>query len=219
MNSNLLPQQKLSVLMVDDHSMIREAYKRILKTIEFVGEVELANSGEQAIEILKQTNFDIVLMDNSMPCGMLGVDATLWITQYQPKVKVIGISNIDLLDTGLEFMIKGAKGFYEKGKANELLEAALLAVSSGGTYFSEEIQTELIKHESGMGNFKKVELNNRELFIIECLFQAMNSKEIADKLALRQRRVEQLINEIHLKTGCKTQFQLAIFLARSKILK
>jgi DNA-binding NarL/FixJ family response regulator len=114
MNSNLFPQQKLSVLMVDDHAMMRDAYKRILSTIQFVGFVEVASSGEQAIEILKQKNFDMVLMDYKFSGGMKGSEATKWITEQKPLVKVIGISSNEFLNIGIEFMISGAKGFLKK---------------------------------------------------------------------------------------------------------
>lgn len=219
MNSNLFPQQKLSVLMVDDHAMMREAYKRILETIEFVGFVEVASSAEQAIDILKQTNYDIVLMDYKFSGGMKGSEATKWITEHKPQVKVIGISSIEFLNIGIEFIINGAKGFFEKGLGDEKLELALLSVYNGGSYFNQEIHDELLNSKLNFNSKQNVALTDRDYIIIDCLYKAMNSKEIGEKLDLKPRRVEQLINEIYTKTGCKTQFQLAIFLAVNKVLK
>jgi len=219
MNKNNIPDNFISIMVVDDHQFIRVYIGKLLSTFNFIGKIELAASGEEAIAKLKNEHFDIVLMDNSMPKGMYGVDATYWITQNLPNVKVIGITNLETGSTGLEFVVKGAKGFFEKGLAVELLEKALLIVYHGGTYYTEELQEMIIRKKLGIEHYKRVELDDREYIIIKCLSEALTSKYIADKLNLKIRRVEQLINEIHLKTGCKTPFQLAMFLTRNKYLK
>lgn len=214
-----LSNKLISVLVVDDHLLIRESYERLLKNYNFIGEIQLAESGEQAIEKLKKQHFDVVLMDNSMPNGMHGVDATLWISQNLPNVKVIGITNFEIGKTGIEFVIKGAKGFFEKGLAHEFLEKAILTVYNGGTFLSEEVMTDLKYYGLREDNCKKVELDEREFLIVKALSEAKSTKYIAAELGLKVRRVEQLINEIHTKTGCKTPFQLAMFLIRNRYLK
>lgn len=219
MSEKNIPNNFISIMVVDDHQFIRVYLGKLLSTFNFIGKIELAASGEEAITKLKNEHFDIVLMDNSMPNGMFGVDATFWITQNLPAVKVIGITNIEAGSTGLEFFVKGAKGFFEKGLASELLEKALLTVYYGGTYYTEELQKSIIDKKLGIEHYKRVELDEREYTIIECLSEAKSTKYIADKLDLKVRRVEQLINEIHIKTGCKTIFQLAMFLTRNKYLK
>jgi len=219
MIESIVPKKLISIMVVDDHLFIRNSLKNLISTLDFISKIELASSGEEAIGKLKLEHFDLVLMDNSMPNGMLGVDATYWITQNLPKVKVIGISNLEVVSTGLEFVVKGAKGFFEKGLAVEFLKEALLTVYNGGTYYTEDLQNSIIKNKLGIENYKRVELNEREYLIIEYLSKAMSTKYIADKLDLKVRRVEQLINEIHIKTGCKTPFQLAMYLTRNKYLK
>lgn len=219
MSENNVPDEFISILVVDDHLFIRNSLKNLMLKFNFIGKIELSSSGEEAIDILKREHFDIVLMDNSMPNGMYGVDATYWITKNLPNVKVIGITNIEAGSTGLEFFVKGAKGFFEKGLASELLEKALLTVYMGGTYYTEELQKLILQNKLGIEHYKRVELDEREFTIIECLSQAKSTKFIADKLDLKVRRVEQLINEIHIKTGCKSIFQLAMFLTRNKYLK
>lgn len=218
MNSDLLPENKLSVLMVDDHLMIRESYQRLLKDIDFVGKIVLAASAELAIELLKQQHVDIVLMDNSLNGGMSGINATLWITQHKPDVKVIGISNFGEIETGIQFMINGAKGFFEKGLGVENLKRSLIEVSNNKKYFSDELLNEIAVHDNGIEHFRRIELTERELSVVEYLCQAKSTKYIADKLEVSVRRVEQLINEINAKTGCKTQFQLAAFLFKNNYL-
>jgi DNA-binding NarL/FixJ family response regulator len=219
MNESPIPDNFISVLFVDDHLFIRNSFQKLLQTFNFVGKIELAESGEEAIIKLKNEHFDIVLMDNSMPKGMLGVDATYWITQNLPDIKVIGITNIETGNTGVEFFVKGAKGFFEKGFASEFLDKAILTVYYGGTFYSEDVQEKIIYNKLGIEHYKRVELDEREYFIIECLSNALSTKYIADKLNLKVRRVEQIISEIHSKTGCKTPFQLAMYLTRNKYLK
>lgn len=214
-----LSKNIVSVLIVDDHLLIREAYKKILCEIDFIGKFQLAESGEKAIEILKNEPFDIVIMDNSMPKGMTGVETTLWITQNLPSVKVIGISNFDIGSTGIEFFVNGAKVFFEKGLAHEYLENSILTVYNGGIYFSEEHWKDIKNWGLGLDQNNRVELDEREYKIIQHLCEAKSNKFIADALGIKVRRIEQLINEIKVKTGCKTPFQLAMFLTRYKYLK
>jgi DNA-binding NarL/FixJ family response regulator len=219
MGESLIFNELISIMVVDDHLFIRNSLARLLRNFDFVEKIELAESGEIAIEILKQNHFDIVLMDNSMPNGMFGVDATLWITKNLPKINVIGITNLEIGNTGIQFVVNGAKGFFEKGLSEENLKKAIITVYNGGTYFSDDVQKKIITYNLGIESYKRVELTEREYQVIEYLSNALPTKHIADKLNLKVRRVEQIINEIQLKTDCKTPFQLAMFLTRNKYLK
>ena len=129
---------KLRVLLVDDHTSIREALRLILEMesdIEVIGEV---NDSREVVEAVEQTRPDVVCMDVNMPY-LNGIEATRAVLAVHPQIRVIGLSvhaNIAIVGVIIN---AGAKGYIIKSDAGNELPQAIRLVSQGQNYFSREL--------------------------------------------------------------------------------
>lgn len=139
--------RKITILITDDHVMMRTTWKYILSTdprFEVVGE---SSSAVEAIEGAKNLRPDIILMDINLS-GMNGVTATQILTKEVPYSRIIGASHHYDPSYAREMMAKGAKGYITKGGSREELFTAIMEVYSGKTYLSDEIKDRLSDKES-----------------------------------------------------------------------
>ncbi|MFQ5875342.1 MAG: response regulator transcription factor, partial [Dehalococcoidia bacterium] len=121
----------IQVLVVDDHPVVREGLRAMLRSepgIEVVGE---ASSGEEAVELCRQLKPDVVLVDIRMP-GMSGIEVTQRIKSVQPSSAVIVLTMYDSEMYVVEAIRAGAAGYLVKDSSRELLSHAINSVVDGG---------------------------------------------------------------------------------------
>lgn len=188
---------KLSVLIVDDHPLFRKAIIRLLRNIPFVENIEEAENGEKALAKMETRAFDIVLLDLMMPV-MNGTDTARHIRRRYPASRIIILTMSDSKNEMIELLGMGVLGYVLKSTDEEELTTAILKVKEGSTYLSESVNNVWQEFLAGRSNaellknnqfFDKNELSDREKEIIRMLCKQMNSKEIADRLAMSQHTV------------------------------
>jgi DNA-binding NarL/FixJ family response regulator len=129
---------QITVLFVDDHPLIRKAWDFILaqdSRFKLIGECE---SGEIAIELSKQLNPDVVIMDIRLP-GMNGIETTRLIKKNSPDVKVIGLSFDIRPENAQKMMQSGATGYLTKISSPDEIFRAIIEVKKGRTYICQEM--------------------------------------------------------------------------------
>jgi DNA-binding NarL/FixJ family response regulator len=142
------------VLIVDDHAAIRRGVQAILHPFpewEFCGE---ADNGNDAIRMAAALKPDVIIMDVSMP-GLNGIDATRVIRKTQPEVKVVLLTLHDSAELVRSAFRAGARGYLLKTDAEQELVKALAEIVGQGTYFSQKIDSEVVKgviKEMGMSH-------------------------------------------------------------------
>lgn len=184
-------KSKISILLVDDHKLIRDSWKFILDGDPRFSVIGETGSGEVAIEIAKTLRPDIVLMDVNMS-PVHGFDSTRQIIRYSPASKVIAVSMHTMPAYAKRMMQLGAMGYVTKNSSKEEMIKAILEVSSGGKYISEEI-TNLIAAKELEEEVSQDDINTlsrREIDIIHLIKQGMSSKEIAQQLDISLKTVE-----------------------------
>jgi len=132
------------VLIVDDHAAIRRGVQAILHPFpewEFCGE---ADNGNDAIRMADTLKPDVIIMDVSMP-GLNGIDATRAIRKAQPDIKIVLLTLHDSADLVRSAFRAGARGYLLKTDAEQELVKALKAITAQGTYFSQKIDSEVVK--------------------------------------------------------------------------
>ena len=130
--------KEIKVLIVEDRDVIRDGIKLSLlrsKTIKIIGE---ASDGYEAIEMIKRHDYDVVLMDINMP-NMNGIEATKKILKINPKIKILGNSFFVNAEYVFQILNAGAFGFITKGENASKYQEAILSVSNGSVYLSNEI--------------------------------------------------------------------------------
>lgn len=134
---------EISILLADDHSLFREGLKRILNMEEGLNVVAECGDGESAIQLCRDLNPDVVLMDINMP-KVSGVEATAEIYKEMPDVKVIILSIHDDESYVFETLRKGASGYLLKDMETESLIQAIRTVMQGHAYIHPRVTGKLI---------------------------------------------------------------------------
>jgi DNA-binding NarL/FixJ family response regulator len=178
-----------SIVVVDDHKIMRDGIKAILQLSgEFlvVGEAE---NGVEAIQVAKDIRPDIVLMDISLP-GLNGIEATAELLRHSPATKVVILSMYDDENSVVGAIRSGARAFVLKKASDSDLLDALRTVAKGGSYLSPQVSDQLLRRiqrgdlECKQGPSALESLSPRELQVMRLVAEGRTSKEIAGLLDL-----------------------------------
>ena len=181
----------ISIILVDDHKLIRDSWSFILNSDPRFTVVGETDNGEDAVEIVKNLRPDIVLMDVNM-APVNGFDATQQINKFTPGSKVIAVSMHTMPAYAKRMMQLGAMGYVTKNSSKDEMIKAILEVSAGKKYICDEVKNILAQKEleeeespSDMNN-----LSRREIDIIKLIKEGLSSKEIALHLDISLKTVE-----------------------------
>lgn len=183
---------KIKVLLVDDHQLIIDGLKSLLKNTDEIVVTGEANNGREALRLLDILNIDLVLMDIDMPV-MNGIDALKEIKNVKPGIKVIILSMHDESGMIKNLLAIGADGYLLKSASQEELISAIKKVSDGNKYFSTEVTLSLLNgsRENLQTSKQQVEiLTSREEEILKLIAQGFSNKEIGVKLFISHRTVD-----------------------------
>ncbi|MGE0081463.1 MAG: UvrY/SirA/GacA family response regulator transcription factor [Thiohalomonadaceae bacterium] len=208
----------ITVVLVDDHAIVRSGIKAILSKAEGVEVVDEAETGEAAIELVRRAPPDVVLMDVNMP-GIGGMEATRRIVRMNPKVKVIilTVHNEDPYPTRL--FKAGATGYLTKGCSVEEMVNAIRQVHAGGHFVSNAIAQSvalsmLPGHESPLER-----LSQREMQVFMMLMRGDRPQEISNTLHLSPKTVSTYRTRLFGKLGVKSDAELTRLAMRYGLLE
>ena len=182
--------KKISILIADDHLLLREMWTHILNSDFRFGVIGSTGNGEEAIEIATNQMPDIILMDISMS-PIDGFEATRQITSYQTVSKIIGVSMHNILAYAKRLINAGAKGYLTKNSSKEEMINAILEVNSGRKYICDEILNMISKNEFAISTDLGINnLTAREIDILSCIKQGFSSREIGLQLDVCTKTIE-----------------------------
>lgn len=181
--------ERIKILIADDHSIFRESLKVLLETVPSFKVVGLAGNGSEAIEEAERVNPDVVLMDLSMPM-MDGMDATRKILQKSPRAKVIILSVLDREEFISQMLEAGVSGYLTKDINAMDLFSAVNSAYRGDTYFSPSISRKVINGYLKTENERAKPLSKREKEIVKLLADGRSKREISDLLCISPRTVD-----------------------------
>ncbi len=186
--------KKIKVLVVDDHTLVRDGIRALLSLaadIEVVGE---ASDGKEALQKVRQLAPDVVLMDLAMPT-MGGLEATRRIRREFAGTKVLALTQYDDSEYVIPIIEAGARGFVTKRAAFSELASAIQAVYNGDSYLSPSAAAALVEECQQKPNEKGEkdpyqQLTDREREVLKLVVEGYTAREIADMLVVSPKTVE-----------------------------
>ncbi len=217
MTFNPLQKPPIKVFIVDDHSLVRAGIARMMADEPDITVIGQAESGEGALTLLQQITPNVVLMDVNMP-GMGGIEATQRIKKYYPKIRIIGMSSIDVGVIPTRMLAAGAQAFITKSVTVAELMNAVRLVHAGQHYISSSVAVNLATDPFNKGEkvmFEK--LSKRELQIAMLLSEGAKVSGVAELLELSPKTVYTYRYRVFEKLGIKSDVELTILAMKNGI--
>ncbi|MBI4931641.1 MAG: response regulator transcription factor [Bacteroidetes bacterium] len=200
-------EKKIRIMFVDDHQILIDGMKALLKNniqFEIAGE---ATRCEKALEIIPRINPDIIVTDINMP-EMSGIEFTAVINKKYPQIKILALSMYGEKGMISEMLDAGVSGYILKNTGKQELVDALLKIHDGGLFFSDEVSAEMMKNIAEKKQLsteeQKAHLTPREKEIIQLIAKEFSNSQIAEALFISERTVETHRKNIFRKTNTKS---------------
>ena len=208
----------IRILIADDHTIMREGLKRILEGIEDIQVIGEAFDGHDTLEKARLGNFDVLLMDLSMP-GRSGVDLIRQINDEMPKLPILILTMHEEEQYAVRAIRAGARGYLTKESAGTQLVTALRKVASGRPYISIEVAEQLaMSAMPADNNLPHTSLSDREFEVFSHLVKGKSITEIAELLHLSVKTVSTHKTRIMLKMERNTLSDLVQYAVANKLL-
>ena len=211
---------KLTVLLVDDHAVVRAGYKSYLSLSEKIGHVYEVDSGEAACQQYIQQPADVVVMDLSMP-GMGGLECIRRLIKRTPHCKILVFSIHNELIYATRAIKSGAKGYISKSSLPETLVAAVCTIAQGQTYIDAEMAQKLAVSmvTEQDDEYKINQLSPREFDVFCLLANGSSSREVAEKLHISYKTVCNHSTSIKEKLAAKTIAEFTLMATRQGLIQ
>jgi DNA-binding NarL/FixJ family response regulator len=194
----------IRVLIADDHSIVRDGLKRILAATPDLQVAGEAASGDEALAAVKANDYDVVMLDMSMP-GLSGIDLVKRLKLERPKLKILVLSMHGERQYAARALKAGAAGYLNKDSPAEALLGALRKVAAGGVHIGEAAAASLLQtgekpaHEA---------LSDREFEVMRLLVEGLGPTEIGERLHLSVKTVSTHKTRILEKLGLNSTAEL-----------
>jgi len=218
-----MKENKLTLLVVDDHKIFRDGLKLLLSHFSFIGDMYEASNGVEFLDMLEELEPDIVLMDINMPV-MGGIEATNRALAKHPGLKIIVLTTFHDDHYVEQMMIAGVEGYMLKRSTPEEFESAIRKVYSGGNYFSDEIVRTVVRklnriREEAMVRTSLPVLTEREQEILGLLCQGFNNEKIGEMIHISPKTIEKHKSSLFQKTDTSNTVNLIIYAFKNGLVK
>lgn len=214
----------IKVLLTDDHSLIRHGVAAMLSDVDDIEVIGSVPSGEDAINTVREARPDVILMDILMG-GMTGIEATRWIKNDDPTIKVVMLSmeiSREYVSAGIQ---SGVDGYLPKDIDKETLVQAIRTVFSGGRFFNDAIMKLVFEDFYSREKLKTPatvklpnDLTKREYEILGLVASGRTNKEVADALFISVKTVETHKTNVLQKLGLRNTAELIKYAIKNKLI-
>lgn len=215
------PARKIQVAITDDHTLLRNALARLVNSFDGYSVLLEADNGKDLRnKIMKHIVPDVVLLDVNMP-DMDGFETTQWLRKNYPYIKILALSMLSDEKTIIKMFRLGATGYLLKNTDAEELKKALDAVINKNVYLSEYVSAKLVSglYTDQEEDIKPVLLNERERDFLRWICTELTYKEIAEKMNLSARTVDDYRQSLFNKLKVHSRVGLVMYAIRNGIVE
>jgi DNA-binding NarL/FixJ family response regulator len=202
------PSKRISVLLVDDHAVVREGYRRLLERDDSLVVAGEAATAAEAMRLDADLRPDVVVLDIALP-GVSGIEILRRIIARRPDACVLMFSMYHDGIYASREIDAGARGFLSKASAPDLLVEAVRSVAGGGRYVSPDVEAAMNKQSSAANELADA-LSTRELEVLRMLTQGYGIEEIGQRLGLSPKTAANHQSSIKQKLGAESALQLML---------
>lgn len=210
---------KIKLLIVDDEKLIRESLKIMLSLFNDIEIVGLASNGYEALEVCKNIDVNVVLMDIRMEkCD--GVLGTRLIKEQFNKIKVLMLTTFKDEEYIHKALTYGASGYLLKDSSHEVIYEGIKTVVGGNIVIHPDVANKMLSYnvkDKEEVSLKEYDLSKKEINIITKIANGLNNKEIGEELFLSEGTIKNNISNILAKLELRDRTQLAIFAFKNRI--
>lgn len=194
--------QNIRVMIIDDHQIVRQGLVALINTEPGLTVIAEGCDGQQAVELFRQQQPDVTLMDLRMPV-LTGVEATKLIRKEFPQARIIVLTTFDGDEDIYRALQAGAQSYLLKGVSFEDLTEAIRTVHAGQRRIPAGVAERLAERMAGE------ELTAREVQVLELIVRGKSNKEIGTALSISEATVKSHINSLLSKMGVADRTQAA----------
>jgi two-component system invasion response regulator UvrY len=209
---------KLTLLLVDDHAVVRSGFKVLLQTWDDVDVVAEANSGEEALPLYTQHRPEVVVMDIAM-AGMGGIEATKRLLALDPQVRVLALTAHEDSSYAKRALQAGALGYLSKRSAPEVLIDALRMVARHQRFIDPIIAQRMANQRNDSDSQHIDKLSPREFEVFILLAKGRSVLDISQALGLSASTVGTHLYKVKLKLQLSNQSEMTLLAMRHGLLE
>ncbi len=206
------------VLLADDHRLFREGLRGLLSAQEGIEVVGVAADGVELVSLTESVEYDVALIDIEMPV-MNGLEAAGKILSAHPEALLVALTMHNDEAYYYRMVELGVKGFLLKNSDIDEVVCAVRKVSEGGCYFSQELLDSLVNTLQESQVEAEPLLSEREMEVLPLICQGLSNQEIADKLFISKRTVDNHRANILEKSGCKNTAGMVVWAIKNGLVE
>jgi NarL family two-component system response regulator LiaR len=213
--------EPITVLIVDDHKVVREGVRAFLETQPDITVVGEAESGEAAVDLVAEHAPDVVLMDLVMP-GLDGVDATRLVKQASPRTRVIVLTSYHQDEHIFPAIRAGALSYLLKDVGPDELADAVRKAAAGDAVLHPRVAARVVQELHGARPDEPnpfTELSERELDVLRVIADGLSNAEIAERLVISEKTVKSHVSNILSKLHLADRTQAAVYAWREGVVR
>lgn len=207
----------MRVIVADDHRIVREGIAFMVSDVDDVEIVGEAANGAELLDLLREVETDLVLLDLRMP-DMNGLEALPHLSEIAPEVKVIVLSMHDESAYVRRAIELGADGYVLKSAGRDELLRALALVSSGKVYIQGELATALVREVAAPDAGPSLRLEEEEVAIIRLVARGLENKQIARRTGSTEAAVKSSLRSIFGRLGVRTRAEAVAVAIRAGLI-
>jgi two-component system invasion response regulator UvrY len=208
----------MRILVADDHPIVRQGLKQAIAGSPDMVVAGEASNGLEVLEQVRKNDYDVVLLDISMP-GRGGLDILKQLKSQKPELAILVLSMHPEEQYAMRVLKAGASGYITKARASKELISAIRTVASGRKYISPFLSQELAsKLVASSGKPSQQSLSNQELNVLRLIAAGKTNKAIAEELSLTSTTVSTYRSRISQKLGLKSDAEMVRYALENQLL-